>query len=236
MFHQAIVTTSMPVVSELYSRGDREHMKHYYQTMTKWTFMVNLPLSLILALFPEAILSIFGKSFVAGAPVLVLLALGNLVSAGTGICGVFLSMSGNTSFKLVNSIVSFVLTLGLNFWLIPRWGLIGAAVASAAATAVVNLLRLVQAFFLFRFLPYNASFIKPLVAGAVSCVFAWAVNQLLPADANLIYAFIDILILCAVYVVMILLLGLSLEDRSVLARLYARVRTVFSKRAFERGV
>lgn len=229
MFHQSIVTASMPIVSGLYGRGEREQMARFYQIMTKWTFTLNLPLFLVMLLFPAPIVSIFGRDFVGGAPALTILAWGNLVRAGVGICGVIINMTGNTVFNLVNSIILTVLTLGLNILLIPRWGIVGAATATSAAVITVSLLRLLEAFFLLRLLPYNVSFVKPVAAGLVALVTAWVIRQAFHTEANFIYTAMNVSILFAVYVGMILLLGLSQEDRRVLARIGRRVSARLSK-------
>lgn len=229
MFHQSIVTASMPIVSELYSQGEREQIGRFYQTMTKWTFTVNLPLFLILLLFPVPILSVFGGSFVDGAAALAVLAWGNLVNVGTGICGVLLDMSGNTLLKLANSIATVALTLVLNILLIPRWGLVGAATASLTAAVVINLLRLSEVFILFRLLPYNLGFAKPIAAGLVALAAAWAIRQFFATEANLIYVFMNVGLLLATYAGLILLLGLSQEDRTVLARLCGRMKVILSR-------
>lgn len=229
MFHQSIVTASMPIVSGLYGRGEQEQMAHFYQIMTKWTFTLNLPLFLIVLLFSEPILSIFGEDFVGGAMALTILAWGNLVFAGVGICGVIINMTGHTVFNLVNSIILLVLTLGLNVLLIPRWGVVGAATAASAAIITVSLLRLLEAFFVFRLLPYNASFVKPVVAGLVTLVTAWVIRQAFRTEANLVYAAMNVSILLAVYVGSILLLGLSEEDRRVLASMGQRVSARLSR-------
>jgi O-antigen/teichoic acid export membrane protein len=229
MFHQGIVTASAPIVSELYDRGEREQLGRFYQTVTKWTFTLNLPLFLIVLLFPVPILSIFGQSFVGGAAALTILAWANLVDTGTGICGTVLQMTGRTSLKLVNSLVTFVLTLSLNIVLIPRWGLMGAAIASLASAVTINLLRLSQVFILFRLFPYNLSFAKPVAAGLVTVAIVWGIGQLFHTEANLVYTAMNTVLLFVVYAGMILLLGLSQEDRTVLARLRRRAGTVLSR-------
>ena len=228
-FHQSIVTVSMPIVSELYGRGEREPLARFYQTMSKWTFTLNLPVFLITLLFPGPILSIFGREFVEGATALLILAWGNLAVSSTGICGVVLDMTGNTVFTMANTIVLSVLTIGLNVLLIPRWGVVGAATATMVSVLLVNLLRIVEVYVLFRFLPYNRSFVKPVVAGLVAAAVSWAVLQVFHTKAHLIYTAMNALLLYAVYVGMIWLLGLSSEDRAVLARLYARLRTALAK-------
>jgi O-antigen/teichoic acid export membrane protein len=229
MFHEGIATASAPIVSELYDRGEREQLGRFYQTVTKWTFTLNLPLFLAVLLFPVPILSIFGQSFVGGAKALTILAWANLANTGTGICGMVLNMTGYTSLKLVNSLVTFVLTLGLNILLIPRWGLMGAATASLAAAVTINLFRLSEVFILFRLLPYNVSFAKPVAAGLVTLAVVWGMRQLFPTEANLVCTAMNTILLFVVYVGMILLLGLSQEDRAVLAHLRRRVGTILSK-------
>jgi O-antigen/teichoic acid export membrane protein len=230
MFHESIVTASAPIVSELHDQGSREQMEHFYQAVTKWTFTLTLPLFLIVILFPAPILSIFGKSFAGGAAALTVLAWANLANTGTGICGTVLDMSGKTFLKLVNSFAAFVLALGLNVLLIPKWGLVGAAVATLVSAAVINVLRLVEVFVLFRLLPYNLSFIKPIVAGLTASAIAWVLHPLSPSDANLIFAAATAAIMLVVYGGMILLLGLSEEDRMVLNRVGWRVNASLKKR------
>jgi O-antigen/teichoic acid export membrane protein len=229
MFHGGIATASAPIVSDLYDRGEQEQLGRFYQTVTKWSFTLNLPLFLAVLLFPVPILSIFGRSFVGGAVALIILAWANLVNTGTGICGTVLNMTGNTSLRLVNSLFTFAVTIGLNILLIPRWGLIGAATASLAAAVTVNLLGLSQVFILFRLLPYDLSFAKPIAAGLVALAAAWGMRQLLPIQTNLFYLAMNVIFLFAVHAGMILLLGLSQEDRAVLDRVGRRMRAVVSK-------
>jgi O-antigen/teichoic acid export membrane protein len=226
MFHESIVTVSMPIISELYSRRERTQLNHFYQTMTKWTFTLNLPMFLIVLLFAGPILSIFGKSFASGTAVLIILAWRSLVDTGTGICGAMLDMTGNTRWKLLNSTITFVLTLGINFLFIPRWGLVGAAMAALVSAFIINLLRLLEVYILLRMLPYNMSFIKPVTAGLVALLASQSVSHWLATGTNLISVATGVATLLAVYVSIILSLGLSREDRTLVAGLQQRVNTM----------
>lgn len=223
MFHRSIVTISRPIVSELYDQGEYDQLSRFYQTITKWTLTLNLPLVLLIFLFPNQILSIFGRTFVNGNTALTILAWATLANAGTGICGVILDMTGKTTLKFFNSILVFGLTIGLNIWLIPRWGLVGAAVSSLLAVVIINLLRLVEVYILFKLFPYNLSFLKPLAAtaGAVGSVFI--VNQFLPGQLNIFYTITNAVTLLITYAGFILALGLSPEDRFLLNRIYNRI-------------
>ena len=229
MFHQSIATASRPIVSELHDRGDWKSITSFYQTTTKWTFTLNLPLFLIVLLFPSTILGIFGRNFVAGAAALSILAWCNLLEAGTGISGVVIDLTGRTILKLFNSVINTVLILTLNILLIPRWGLVGAATAALIASLTINVLRVSEVFFLFRILPYDVSFVKPIAAGLLALAAAWTTRQLLHTESNLILAAFNAALLVSIYAGIVLALGLSQEDREVMARLRKRTGRIFAR-------
>lgn len=223
MFHTSIMTSARPIISELYDQGARQQMGRIYQTTTKWSLAANLPLFLILVLFPAQILSIFNREFADGSVALVLLACANMADVSTGMCGAMLDMTGHTKLKLLNAVLRFVLSIVLSLLLIPQWGVLGAAIAVVATVSIVNLLRLVQVFVLFRLLPYDWSSVKPLLAGAA----ALGVMLLLGGgggDGSFVALVLRASVLLLVYVGVLLLLGLSQDDRAVLAAVRKRFK------------
>ena len=230
VFYGAIGVASAPIISELLDRGEREAIGHHYQTVTKWIFTVNLPVFLIVILFPVPILSIFGQSFVIGATPLIILAWANLVNTSTGIGSLIIDMSGNTSLKLVNSIIVSTITIATSIILIPIWGLTGAAVAALTTAVIGNSLPLLEVLYLFRLQPYNLSFGKPVIAGLVALATIWAIMHGLSfSETNLIYLAVNAIILLVVYGGTILLLGLSPEDRMILTHVRNRVNVIVQK-------
>jgi O-antigen/teichoic acid export membrane protein len=191
--------------------------------------MANLPLFLMMVLYPASILSIFGRSFVGGATAMSILAIGELVNAGTGICGSIIDMTGYTKLKLANSVIWAVLISGSNILLIPEWGVVGAATAAVVSISTVNILRVLQVWILFRLQPYNMTFVKPTVAGIVASATVLLLGQWLPAGGNIFIAGIHIVVLFIVYGGVVLLLGLEPEERVVLSRLYRRANAARSK-------
>jgi O-antigen/teichoic acid export membrane protein len=224
LFHSSIVLVSQPIVSDLYSKGDWAQLRRFYQVMTKWTFTFNLPLFLAITVFSGPILSIFGSSFVAGSAALAIMAFGFLISAGTGICGVVINMSDNTQLNLLNSVLAVVLTLVFNIWLVPSFGVLGAAIASTSAGAVINVARLLEVFLLFRILPYNRDFIKPVIAGLAAIAVTLSAKQWVLPETGLVPLALGGILLLITYIAVILLLGLSEEDQMVLKRLHSRLK------------
>ena len=102
-----------------------------------------LPAVLIFAMFGETLLSLFGPEFVGAYLVLIILSLGQLVNAVTGPVGYLLNMTGHHRVEAGISIGAAILNLLLCVLCIPAYGLLGAAIASAAALTICNLVRLV---------------------------------------------------------------------------------------------
>lgn len=225
MFHNAVVASSMPLFAQLSDRGDETGMQHLYRTTSKWTYALNLPLFLVLVMFPEAILSLFGEGFRDGAPALAIMAFAGLANAATGTSGAILDMAGYTSLKLLNSGAALGIGLALNLVLIPQIGLMGAAIALAASTATLNGLRLGEVWLLLKLSPYDRLFLKPTAAAALAVIgglgAAWVARL---ASGLVVSAIAGIAALGMIYLIALMRLGLSDDDRAVLSAMWRRIR------------
>lgn len=223
MFHNAVTAASMPLIAQIHDQGDRAQLAGFFRTTTRWTTTFNLPFLLILVLFAGPLMAIFGKGFEVGAEALGLLAIANLAIFATGPVGAIIDMTGNTRLKLANSVALVTLSVGLNVALIPGLGLLGAAIAALVANVAINVARLIEVYVLLRIQPYDASFLKPLIAGAVGAAAALAVGAVVPADQRGPGALLGSLALIGAYVAAILALGLSPDDRALLRRVRDRL-------------
>jgi len=171
----------------------------------------------------EAGRALFGPAFTAGASALIVLALAELVTAGTGTCGTVIDMAGYTKLKLVNSTVWVSVLLIANWLLIPEWGVLGAAVASLIGALTVNLARIVEIWILERIQPYDRTFLKPLAAGLGSAAFVGTLSWLIPGDGTFAWAVVGSVLVLLSYSGLSVLLGLAPEDREVFARMLTKI-------------
>jgi O-antigen/teichoic acid export membrane protein len=223
MFHAAVVSSSMPLFADLHDRADTAGVRRLYRTTSKWTLALNLPFFVVVLLFAPGLLAIFGAEFQAGSEALVILAFASLVNAGTGTSGAMLDMAGYTMLKLLNSTMAVGLAIGLNVLLIPTLGVSGAAIAVLGSTATVNLLRLAEAAYLLRVVPYDRSFAKPVLAAAAAGAAGALVALTLDPGLPVLRLALGGPLVLAVYLLALRLLGLSEEDRAVLDRVGARL-------------
>jgi O-antigen/teichoic acid export membrane protein len=211
-----------PMVADLHHRGRARELDRLFKTATRWLFTLGWPVCLVEVLFAPEIVRLFGRGFASGAAALVILALGQLVNVGTGTVSNLLAMAGHARLTLANSIAFLVLSLILDLLLIPRYGLLGAAVANAGAVAAVNLLRLWQTRRVLGIGPYDRRFLRPLVAGLLAGAVARGLP--LPGLHGLPGLGLRCALLGVLYLGLLAALGIEQQDREVARAALARLR------------
>ncbi len=135
----AVNSIIAPKFSELFAKGELKALKQMAQFAARLIFWTSIPILLAFLLFAEPIMGIFGPQFKAAAYVLVALSLGQLVNAGCGSVGYMLDMTGNQkSFRNILMMAAGFNILA-NTLLIPRFGILGAGIATALSTIIWNL-------------------------------------------------------------------------------------------------
>jgi O-antigen/teichoic acid export membrane protein len=221
--YSAIIVSVKPNLAELHGTGDHEGLERLYRTATRWALLANIPFFLVTVLYADPLLRIFGTTFAAGSTALVILAVGELANAGTGVCGSVLDMTRHTGAKLINAVTWLVMLVGMNVLLIPRWGAVGAATATAVTTALVNGMRIWQVWVLERIQPYDRSFLKPVTAGAAAAAVGFGMRHQWP-DPHPLGTAAQALVVVATYTVAVTALRIAPEDRMVIRRVGRRAR------------
>jgi O-antigen/teichoic acid export membrane protein len=158
-----------------------------------------------------------------GASTVTVLALAQFFSSSLGPTGTFVTMSGHSKINLVNSIILLSSNIVLNYILIPRYGLLGAAVATGASIVAVNVIRVIEIYCLLKFHLYDTSFIKPLFAGAVAFAVIF-VSRYILGKTHIGIVIIEALGLIALYGAILYLLKLDKEDRLVINLIFKRLK------------
>lgn len=172
LFLRALILVLGPQISGLLARDLRQRAQIVYQVSTWWLTLLSWPLYILLALFAPVAVGVFGEGFGAGDRVLAVLAIGMLISMACGPVSVVLLMAGKSSWNLFNTILAASLGIALNLVLIPRYGVLGAAIAAATTVAANNLIPLAQVWGFLRLHPLGRGFL--IVAG--SALFAYGVG------------------------------------------------------------
>lgn len=128
-----------PLISEYYHGSKRDELIKIVGISSKIITISTVFSAIVIIVFSNTILSIFGVEYLIAKDVLIVLCLGHCVNALTGSVSYIMSMTGYQGYVIKILVVSSVINLLLNWILINNFGIIGAAYATAIATIVWNL-------------------------------------------------------------------------------------------------
>lgn len=212
LLSNSIGQTIQPKLAQLMVKDDRPGARQVYQVATVWLVLSAWPIYLLSAVFAKELLTIFGHGYRTGSSVIVVLSLVMLVATASGTVDVVLAMAGRASWTMVNSFAALAVDLVLNVLLIPPLGILGAALAWAAAIAINNVVPLAQLALSMHLHPFGR-------ASATAFGLAAVCYGVLPVTVRLLFG--DGLVLAA---------GTVLAGTAVFLALVWRWRVLFELR------
>ena len=143
--HTGRVVTG-PSISAALATRQLDRAREIFLSTTRVLTALSWPFYLSLAFFGPVLLHFFGKGFEAGAGILWVICPAAMLSMSAGGVQSVLLMSGKSRWQLLNKLSSLVVTVTLNFTLVPVWGLYGAVTAWASALLIDTFLASYQVF------------------------------------------------------------------------------------------
>jgi O-antigen/teichoic acid export membrane protein len=213
----ALSSSFAPVIARLHGQKRLSELNEYFSMVTRWITTVGLPLGLIVALLKEDLLLLFHSTFTGDSTFMLLLLIPPLLSCCFGLAGNIVVMTGHSKWNLFNSLTVAGLNVALNYFLIPPFGMMGAATATVLASAAITLLQLVEVRYLIGARLKPTYIYKPYLAMVLPGALALASIALLGLGESL-WARIGISVVCvAVFVVILFALGIDPRDKAAIA-------------------
>lgn len=217
----------VPITSQLYAKNHINEIRKNYMTLTKWIVSLTFPFFLIIFLFPEAVLNIlFGSSYAQASVSLTLqiLALGMFTHVFFGPNSATLIVMGKSRLHMTNNLIAMIMNLILNLLLIPAYGIIGAAVASAVSIGSVSALAILQIFHTHRIYPFSKTYLKSMITFTILIFLIYTL-------VNIFYDTITVWILITLSILFFILYGITIlitrgfdeEDITMLLELEKKV-------------
>jgi O-antigen/teichoic acid export membrane protein len=122
--------------SQYHTSGDRARLEAFTRDTLHWTFWPSLAMVILVLIIGRPLLLLFGPEFGSGYPILYVLSIGLLVRASIGPAESLLTMAGQQGICSLIYTATFLVNVALNLLLIPRLGLIGAAIATSTALVI----------------------------------------------------------------------------------------------------
>ena len=222
-------TIFSPLVADLWHRGEQRRLEAVYRISTKWGLYLSLPFFVLIWSAPSLVLSaVFGPDYSSGALALKILAVGQLINVGTGGVGLLLSITGHHKRWVLTAAAMLAVDLALLFVLVPRYGMVGAAVATSATISATYVLGLVQVRRTLGLWPYDRRYIKGLIASLGSFLALYWLSQM-PFSQPLWGLAILTLASLGAFGGLLLAQGLDAEDKEFIGLIRTRVSKVWGE-------
>jgi O-antigen/teichoic acid export membrane protein/CelD/BcsL family acetyltransferase involved in cellulose biosynthesis len=138
--HYAIGSAYSGRFADANARNDQSELKRLIHESVAWTFWPSLLVTVIVLATGPYLLGLFGPGFKDAYPAMFIISVGLVVRAATGPSEFVLNMLGRQSDCARSFMTAAAVSIALNLALVPLFGMLGAATASATAFATAAIL------------------------------------------------------------------------------------------------
>ncbi len=144
MFRMNYTRLFQPLAVQLAARLDWDHLRKAYALTLNWVWLWVLGFVGIIILCAPLILSLYHPQYESYWPCLLILSLGPIVNGLFGMNTVLLLAKNKIRWQLTNQALTVFFNFALNLILIPRFGIYGAAIATASSMIFMQVILALQ--------------------------------------------------------------------------------------------
>jgi O-antigen/teichoic acid export membrane protein len=168
----------LPVITKEYSKGNISLIVKLSKQLGKWIFFLNLPLLIIMFLFPGAVINLlFGVEYLEAEIPLRFLSLGFFFYSLFQISENLLSMVGKSKKILFNWIIATIVIIILNVFLVPKYGINGAAFSTMVGYFIVGILSIITAKHYTSIIPFKREIIKIFLVSTIPAAILFYIRS-----------------------------------------------------------
>lgn len=212
-----------PRISFFYQTDQSGRLSHTFRVATKWVTYGCIPFLLIFCFSPEKVLEmLYGARYVSGANPLIILSITWFLAGVASPAGMLLIFAGRQKLYSLLAAGGLGLSLILNCLLIPRFGMVGAALGTGLANLALALGSLIGVRSRLGIWPWDCQWLKGILATGVSAAALFFAKHLEihPASLNVLFMLV---ISTVVFTTCLAWLGLDIEDRVMLGTLRGHI-------------
>lgn len=170
---RSLIRIASPLVADHWKNNNMTAMNKLYRQVAVNSFVVSSWVFLVLYASTGALFSLIPESFAPAISVFAALGIARIYDMATGINGTILATSSKYQYVAVGNLLTAAVAIGTNIWLIPRYGIQGAALATLITILSTNTLRVLFVYRAFGLFPFSRN-----ILGAVfAAMLAWGVFE-----------------------------------------------------------
>lgn len=136
----SITINCAPKISEYYAKKDKLLLQDLCKRTARITFGINFVVALVMLVFLDRILGVFGAEYVTMKNTFYILVVSQLVTSAFGTVPIYLNMTGRSRVYQYILLVTLGFNLIMNIILIPLFSTIGAAITFTTCVILWNVL------------------------------------------------------------------------------------------------
>ena len=173
-------------VSQAWANNDVVSVKDIYYKSVKYLMLIGGLFLIGIVVNIKDLLHLLPTIYHQGVSVTIIASLGAFFNISSGVNTSVLFTSNKYKYGNYLLYVLFVMGIVLNVLLIPRYGLIGAVLATSISTLVYNVLKFIVIRKFFKMQPYNLASLKTLLI----IVIVFLISYFLPSTNNIVFSII----------------------------------------------
>jgi len=212
--NKSLIAIARPLLSKAWEENDMDQIKKIYSSSCLNQLIFAGIIFLIIWSSISDIFHILPEKFRGGEMAFLYLGIARVYSMATGANSLIIAATSHYRFNLTSNIILIVSAIIMNMWLIPIYGLEGAAIATLFSFIVDNSVKVIYIWIKLKIQPFNR---QALITVAVLAA-TFALGYVLPNVGN---AFVNIMFKSTViglfYAVIVYKLQLSAEVNGIVS-------------------
>ena len=210
-----------PILTKSFNENNLVEIKRIYTQSSINQLLFSLIIYIGILTNLDDLYRLLPNEFSEGKPVIAILGLAYLFDLATGSNGQIIITSKYFRFDFISSLVLMIAAVLLNYFLIPRYGLMGAAIATATSVGLYNLVKTIFVWVVLRIQPFKWHTLSIAVLGLI-CYF---LGEYIYIGMHPIFSIImRSVILGAIYLGLAYLFCLSNEFNSTINELAVKLK------------
>jgi stage V sporulation protein B len=169
VFSTSLKRMFLPILGGLFAKKEFGNIGELYVTSARWIYLFSLPFLLIIFFYSQNILNlVYGSSYILGASSLLILMISSFFQSFIGPTNVLITIFEKTKFLLYSSVIITIFNIFLNIVLIPRYGVVGATIATSSCIILREIILIFKVRKLVKLNYRIIPFLKITVSGLLS--------------------------------------------------------------------
>ena len=184
MPRRAVSQISTPILSKLFKENNLKSIKNYYKIVSINQLIIGSLLFLLVISNLENIFNVIPNkdNFIKGISIVPIICIAKLITMSSSFGSELILMSKHYKFSVTSIIILAIITVISNYFLIPIYGINGAAYAALLSSIIFNLVKIIFIYYKYRFLPFSIKSVYVIII----TIITFLIIYFLPSNQNYI--------------------------------------------------